>query len=84
MDSSYCAHPKSFAVTSFGLSEDAMSREGLCFHGNDSEPARDELFEPRDPPKCDHDYRYTGRHIGGCVVIQECSKCGDEIEKDVS
>lgn len=83
MDSSYCAHPKSFAVTFFGLSEDAMSRQGLCFHGNDSEPARDELFEPRNPPKCEHNYVKTPYHVGMCIIY-ECTKCGDEYEKDVS
>lgn len=49
MEASYCGHPKAMEKSSVGYDEMAMSREGLCFHGNDREPARDELFEPFDP-----------------------------------
>lgn len=34
-DGSFCGHPKSFEVTAFGLSPNAMSREGLCTHGDE-------------------------------------------------
>lgn len=46
MDGSYCAHPVAMAESWAGFHEHIMSQKGLCFHGNDSEPARDELFEP--------------------------------------
>ena len=81
MDGSYCGHPKSFAVTCFGLSEDAMSRQGLCFHCNDSEPARDELFEPRE---CNHEWENVRINSSAMTVDQRCTKCGEEYEKDVS
>lgn len=34
--------------------------------------------------ECDHDYRRAGSVDGGWTIIYECSKCGDEYEKDVS
>lgn len=85
MDSSYCQHPEAMKVSWAGLSEDAVSRARLCFHGNDSEPARDELFEPRKPDveTCKHDYSSDGTFSGGCVNMV-CRHCGDEYERDVS
>lgn len=47
MDGSYCQHPKAMQESWAGLSENAMSRQRLCFHGNDYEQPTDDLFEPR-------------------------------------
>lgn len=41
-DGDYCGHPKSLAITGFGLSTSAMGREGLCNFG------KRELWEPKD------------------------------------
>ena len=44
-DGDYCRHPKSFEVSNgFGRSTNAMSREGLCTHG---EKGKYELWEGR-------------------------------------
>jgi len=47
----------------------------------------DDLTPPHwvepDPPKCDHDWQRTPYRVGMCIIY-ECSKCGDEYEKDVS
>ena len=32
-DGDYCGHPASLEITGFGLSTNAMSRRGLCTHG---------------------------------------------------
>lgn len=46
-------------------------------------PYQREFFDAviRDP--CDHDYHRTP-YTSGMIVSYECSKCGDEYEKDVS
>lgn len=47
MDGPYCGHPKAFVECWAGLSVDAMSRQRLCFHGNDYEQPTDDLWEAR-------------------------------------
>lgn len=44
-DGDYCGHPESLKITGFGLSTNAMSREGLCTHG---EKGKYELWEAPD------------------------------------
>lgn len=44
-DGDYCGHEESFAVTSFGLSTRAMSRQKLCTHGDNG---KYELWEADD------------------------------------
>lgn len=41
-DGDYCGHPQSLAITGFGLSTNAMSREGICTHGD---AGKHELWE---------------------------------------
>lgn len=42
------------------------------------------MTAPEQIARCDHDYQRNGFSGGYCIVVYECTKCGDEYERDVS
>lgn len=36
------------------------------------------------PERCDHDYQRSGHSSGGGLINYECTKCGDDYDRDVS